>query len=147
MPQRDEIFYSKDFQYNNLKIEKVLASKLESIRFFLCLKKSEEIIGDLVIGDIKHGNVANCVIGIKISKKFCKRGFAFEALQVGVNFCFSSLNLNRVEANILPENIPSINLFTKLGFKYEGVARQYFYTDGSWKDHHRFSLLKEEYEQ
>ncbi len=46
-----------------------------------------------------------------------------EALLKMIDYAFTTLDLHRIEANIMPRNIPSLNLVRKLGFKEEGLAK------------------------
>jgi ribosomal-protein-alanine N-acetyltransferase len=45
------------------------------------------------------------------------------------------LRLHRVQANHLPENQRSARLLQRLGFRVEGLAREYLYINGAWRDH------------
>jgi len=55
------------------------------------------------------------------------------------------MGLNRVQAIIDAENVRSIKLIERLGFKKEGVFRQNSYFRGRFRDEVCFSLLKEEW--
>mgnify|MGYP003420292857 FL=1 len=43
--------------------------------------------------------------------------------------------LHRVQANARPENTRSLLLLARLGFVVEGVAEEYLFIDGAWRDH------------
>ncbi|NJN00832.1 MAG: 30S ribosomal protein S5 alanine N-acetyltransferase, partial [Aquincola sp.] len=43
--------------------------------------------------------------------------------------------LRRVQANVLPDNTRSLALLDRLGFAREGLAREYLFIDGAWRDH------------
>ena len=73
------------------------------------------------------------------------KGFMSEALMVILDYGFSKMNLNRVEAFIDPNNIPSLKLVDKFGFVKEGLLREHYYHDGRMEDSVVFGLLKEEY--
>jgi ribosomal-protein-alanine N-acetyltransferase len=45
------------------------------------------------------------------------------------------VNLHRVQANARPENLRSLGLLDRLGFEREGLAREYLFIDGAWRDH------------
>jgi ribosomal-protein-alanine N-acetyltransferase len=55
------------------------------------------------------------------------------------------MGLNRVEALVYVENHASIRLLERLGFKKEGLLRQYFRRDDTYFDHWLLSLLKAEW--
>jgi ribosomal-protein-serine acetyltransferase len=39
------------------------------------------------------------------------------------------------------DNHPSLKVISRLGFKFEGIARQAEWCDGRWLDHAVFALL------
>jgi ribosomal-protein-alanine N-acetyltransferase len=55
-----------------------------------------------------------------------------------------TVGLHRVEINIRPENVASLRVVEKLGFRDEGVRRAYLHIDGAWRDHRTFALTAEE---
>ena len=64
------------------------------------------------------------------------------AVAATVEFAFGRLRLHRVEAACIPDNVPSIALLERNGFKREGYARSYLKIDGAWRDHILFALLE-----
>ncbi|PPR64813.1 MAG: hypothetical protein CFH10_00164, partial [Alphaproteobacteria bacterium MarineAlpha4_Bin2] len=50
-----------------------------------------------------------------------------------------------VEAACLVHNDPSSKLLLKLGFREEGLARQFLCIDGRWQDHRTFGILHTEH--
>ncbi len=44
----------------------------------------------------------------------------------------------------MPENEASRKLLEKVGFQYEGYAREYLRIDGDWRDHLLYALLRED---
>ena len=48
-----------------------------------------------------------------------------EALSAILKFGFDELELNRIEAVVLPENTASIQMLEKLGFRKEGLLEEY----------------------
>lgn len=67
-------------------------------------------------------------------------------LQLVLHEAFQTLNLHRLEANIQPENSPSIYLVAGAGFVKEGFSRQYLRVGGKeWKDHERRAILNHEW--
>ena len=43
-----------------------------------------------------------------------------------------------------PENVASLRVLEKLGFREEGLFRRYLDVDGGWRDHLCFALTAEE---
>ena len=54
-----------------------------------------------------------------IGKNYWNRGYATEALQGLIDYCFNNLRLNKLTAVVKPENISSRKVLEKLGFSYE----------------------------
>jgi RimJ/RimL family protein N-acetyltransferase len=69
-----------------------------------------------------------------------------EALQLVVRFSFRSLEVNRLEALVIKENIPSVRFLEKLGFQLEGTLRQYALIKGLFQDMQCYSMLKDDYD-
>ena len=56
------------------------------------------------------------------------------------------MNLNRIEALVYVGNDRSLRLLRQLGFKQEGVLRDYFCLAGKFYDHALLSLLRREWQ-
>ncbi len=69
-----------------------------------------------------------------------------EALRIVIPFGFETMNLNRIEAMVLPGHERSMALLRKLGFQHEGLLRQHGRWKGRFWDEHCFSLLHEQWE-
>jgi len=67
-------------------------------------------------------------------------------MRLVLDYSFTTLGLNRLEANIQPENIASRRLVQKLGFRKEGFSPKYLQIGGKWCDHERWAILAEEIE-
>ena len=69
-----------------------------------------------------------------------------EALLATNNFMFDVMRMHRIMANHRPENERSARLLQRLGFTREGLARDYLYIDGAWRDHVLTSLVNPRYD-
>ena len=58
-------------------------------------------------------------LGYRFMKKYWGKGIATESAQACVNLGFNTLELKRMIAMVLPENIDSIRVLEKLNFEYE----------------------------
>lgn len=82
-------------------------------------------------------------IGILIHPDFQQKGFASEALQLLINYCFTHLHLHQLYANITDDNTNSLHLFEKQNFKQIGVKKDWIFSNGTYKDELLFQLINE----
>jgi ribosomal-protein-alanine N-acetyltransferase len=54
------------------------------------------------------------------------------------------LRLHRLEAACIPDNVASVRLLEKTGFRREGYARGYLCINGIWQDHLLYARLKDD---
>jgi ribosomal-protein-alanine N-acetyltransferase len=64
-------------------------------------------------------------IGYELARPFWRQGMMTEALSAILALGFQEMDLNRIEAVVMPENSASIKLLEKLGFHNEGVLQAY----------------------
>ena len=83
-------------------------------------------------------------IGYDLSPDYWGQGYMSEALRAVLSHGFERLKVNRVDALVYVKNDRSIQLLQKLGFKQEGLLRDYFYLDGKFYDHYIFALLNKD---
>lgn len=106
------------------------------------------IAGFFGISQIFRRAFSNAYIGWSISAEVARQGYGAEALTSILDFAFApepnGLALHRLQANIIPENIASICLAEKLGFRREGLARRYLHINGAWRDHFMYATTAEE---
>ncbi|MGK7377118.1 GNAT family N-acetyltransferase [Planococcus sp. 1R117A] len=108
------------------------------------LKSEKKMIGtiDFIKWLPKHGRAE---IGYALSPKYWGNGFTQEAAKALIAFGFEKMQLNKVEAPIVPDNFQSQRVLEKVGMVCEGVARQHFYMKGEYVDLAMYSILKEEF--
>jgi [ribosomal protein S5]-alanine N-acetyltransferase len=93
------------------------------------------IVGRINYTQIVRGPFQSCMLGYAIDRDLEGQGLMFEALQATLGHVFDVLRLHRVQANHLPQNHRSARLLQRLGFRIEGLARDYLYINGAWRDH------------
>lgn len=64
-------------------------------------------------------------IGYELARPFWRQGIMQEALEAIIKLGFEEMGLNRIEAVVMPENSASIKLLESLGFRQEGLLREY----------------------
>ena len=116
-----------------------------SLHFAIHTREEDLLIGYGMIAFIDRYN-RSCRLGITIGAKgLWGQGYAKEALRAVIAYCFQTLNMNRVGAEIYSFNLRSVALFEHLGFTREGIVRQCVYKKGAFEDEYIYGLLREEW--
>jgi ribosomal-protein-alanine N-acetyltransferase len=108
---------------------------------------SGEIIGTCNYTNIVRGAFHACHLGYQIAGSQEGRGLMTEALRAANDFMFETLRLHRIMANYRPENERSARVLERLGFVREGLARDYLFIDGAWRDHVLTSLTNPRFDR
>ncbi len=98
------------------------------------------ILGTCNYTNIVRGPFLACYLGYQVARRHEGRGLMAEALRATNAYMFESLHLHRIMANYRPENERSARVLERLGFVREGLARDYLFIDGAWRDHVLTSL-------
>jgi ribosomal-protein-alanine N-acetyltransferase len=116
------------------------------LKFLMVLKENNETIGSCGYHNW-YAMHRKAEIGYVLHKEEHKRkGYMTEAMKAVLHYGFCSMNLNRVEAFIGPDNAASQSLVKRYGFTQEGYLRQHFRYEDKVQDSLLFALLKEEYQ-
>ena len=107
----------------------------------------DELIGYVELDGILW---AHRVGGVSITIGEIKKwghGYGYEAMQLVLRFAFDELNLYRVQLTLVNYNERAIALYEKLGFRREGVYREYLQRDGRRCDMYLYGLLRSEWKK
>jgi ribosomal-protein-alanine N-acetyltransferase len=74
------------------------------------------------------------------------QGLATEAVRLLIDYLFRSLEINRLQCSISPDNEASLRLARRCGFQFEGCARGLLFVDGHYIDSHDFGLLRSDWQ-
>lgn len=145
-PDQPEQFYTLDYQEKLLQAEYKLALNGSSVRFWIFIKNHpEQIIGTMCFSHIQPMPFCCCELGYKLDARYLHQGFATEAIKKGLELMFQEFSLHRIQARVLPTNLPSIRLLERLNFQAEGVCRECVFLNKQWKDHFSYSLMSTEF--
>lgn len=122
------------------------ARRRSTIVLLLCRRDDGEIIGGITISNIRGRPVRTATLGYWIGQKDARLGYMSEAVERVCAYSFGALDLMRVEAACLAENMASRALLTRCGFAYEGVVRAYLEVNGVVRDHLLFARVSRERE-
>lgn len=125
----------KEFQYD------------QSLKLFIFKKNNPtEIIGQANFNNFRRGAAQFCYLGYNLAEIEQGKGYMTEALQAAIEYVFKQLNMHRILANYIPQNQRSGNILKRLGFVFEGYARDYLLINGQWQDHILTSLTNKDWQ-
>lgn len=106
---------------------------------------NEELVGIIEAFDLNQ-KVNMVTIGYYLAEAFWCRGIATEAVKLLVEFLLLEANVNRIQAEVMPQNMYSKRVLLKNGFVNEGLLRQATaWTGKGIVDLEIYSLLKQDY--
>ncbi len=88
---------------------------------------------------------ARAELGYALSRDYWGRSLMAEAVRAIISFGFKKMNLNRIEARCIAENVASARVMEKAGMLYEGTLRQRELVKGEHRDMKVYSILRDEY--
>tara|TARA_Y100000389_G_scaffold183416_1_gene200891 strand:- start:224 stop:814 length:591 start_codon:yes stop_codon:yes gene_type:complete len=132
--RRSFIRYFKNSNY--------LANMDRAYSFLIFNIEDKSLLGGVNVGNVRRGVSQSASLGYWIGKQHSKKGYMKEALDILIPSLFLDLQLNRIEAATLENNLASKNLLNKIGFRKEGKLRKYLKINGEWQDHDLYSLLE-----
>lgn len=112
----------------------------EGIRWGIFLKKDNSFIGTIGINAFHDGH--RCTISFDLIPNYWHKGYMAEALEIIALYIFASLEVNRIEAEVMLDNEASCKLLEKTGFVKEGVLHEWMYFNGQFHDMYMYSMLK-----
>lgn len=114
------------------------------VPLWISLKGDPEVIGRISFFNFAYGGMMSCACGYHLDKEHIGQGYMTEALKGSMAFLFDEYKMHRIEAFILPENEPSLDLVKRLGFHYEGRRISYMHINGKYRDHEAFYILEDD---
>ena len=109
------------------------------------IKSDGDIAGVININEIVRGCFQSAYLGYYAMAKYLRQGIMYKGLKLAMTHAFYEMTLHRLEANIQPDNVASINLVKKIGFRREGYSPRYLHIDGQWQDHERWAITSEDW--
>ena len=109
-------------------------------------RDSGRVIGTIGFMWYSESNSA-AEVGYSLSRAEWNQGFATEALSAVIRSAFSSLSLNRLEAQHDIRNPASGRVMEKCGMVREGILRQRIRNKGEWIDVVLYAILRSDLEK
>ncbi len=117
----------------------------EGIRWVITENGVGNYIGDIGLHNHSAAH-SRAEIGFKLAKPFWHQGIMTEALAQVLEYGFTVMQLNRIEAVADPENAACLGLLKKAGFVREGILREYEHEAKGYVDLVMLSLLKRDWQ-
>jgi [ribosomal protein S5]-alanine N-acetyltransferase len=119
------------------------ARRADQACFLICRNEDGDIAGVANVSAIVRGAFQSAFLGYYAFTPHARKGYLREGLALTVRYAFDELNLHRLEANVRPENIASVQLIRSLGFEPRSRSPRYLFLDGDWRDHVGYVRLRE----
>ncbi len=105
----------------------------KQLRLIIAKNSTDQPIGMIDLFDFnpQHHRAG---IGIIVVKPAQQKGYASEALTLLISYCFATLQLHQLFANITSDNKNSLTLFKKQGFTSVGKKKEWIHSNGTFKD-------------
>lgn len=111
--------------------------------YFITRRSDHSTVGVAGLTSIDTTN-QRAEFSLYIGPEFHKKGYGKDALQTLVSHGFNSLNLHSIWGETFSFN-PASKMFEKLGFKKEGVRRDFYYREGQFIDAILYAVRKSEW--
>tara|TARA_B110000003_G_C16479237_1_gene468880 strand:+ start:109 stop:606 length:498 start_codon:yes stop_codon:yes gene_type:complete len=106
-----------DYDLNKLKRYLMNHEKKQTFFWAIFIKNKNKHIGNIKIDPI-DSKLKSGEYGIMIGDKSeWGNGYAYEASDFIIKYCFSKLELNQIKLGVIKENLHAVRLYKKLGFK------------------------------
>jgi [ribosomal protein S5]-alanine N-acetyltransferase len=114
-------------------------------QFAVTLKSSGQLIGSCGVRrdspEAREGDM-----GYELDPKHWGNGYATEAARAVLDFGFSNMDLKRVTAWCIADNVASARVLEKIGMKLEKRMRHHQYFKGRWWDALSYALTYQEWQ-
>jgi len=111
------------------------------INWAIVTKANNQLIGSFSFWRLIRQH-CRAEIGYSIHHNYWGKGLMNETFKTLIEFGFNHLQLHSIEANVNPQNLKSIKLLQRVGFKQEAYFRQNYLHNGRFSDSLIFCLLE-----
>jgi len=110
----------------------------------IVFKENSRLIGTIGFHIWSHNNFF-AEVGYALSKDYWNKGIMTEALKAVLDFGFTRMHLNRIEAMCKLNNTASEKVMLKCGMKYEGLLIQKLFAKDHFHDLKLYAILKSDF--
>lgn len=128
----NEIHYCRNLFYHK-----------SGVYWSIARKSDNRMIGAIGLYINRHHNRAE--ICYDLHKDYWRKGIMSRAIKAVMDFAFNEIDLARIEAVTVKENIASMGILKKLGYVYEGTLRNYRQYNNQAHDIEMFGITPDLY--
>ncbi len=111
-----------------------------AVRFGIRSHPQGNLLGVIGLDNCVHIHRC-CDLGYWLRQEVEGQGLMTEAARLCLRFAFEEVGVHRVRCAAATDNHRSLGVISRLGFRFEGVARQAEFVDNRWVDHAVFARL------
>jgi ribosomal-protein-alanine N-acetyltransferase len=130
---------TRDWFRNRLKLMERDRRDGAALPLFIARRSDGRLVGGVTLSRIRRDAIRSASIGYWVGERHLGKGYATAAVAAALAHAVDQLTLNRIEAAVQPGNEPSLRLLARCGFRQEGLARDYLFINGAWRDHLLFA--------
>ncbi len=119
-------------------------ARIESHEHLHGIVDGGELAGTVALSNLVRGAFRSANLGYWVEEARNGRGLATRAVGAIVDLAFDELELHRIEAGTLVDNLAAQRVLEKSGFERIGRARRYLRIAGVWRDHILFQRTVED---
>lgn len=101
----------------------------------------QQLVGRIELANFVRRSMAE--LAYHTDKAFWNRGFMTEAISAVLDFAFHRLGLHRIQATVHPDNVASLKVLKRHGFREEGLLRQGNFGN-EFRDHFLLAILRDD---
>ena len=138
-PERPEEFFTEAGQRRAV-AERLALEQQGLFATWVVLAPDGEVAGRTGIQNIVRGSMQGGTLGYWVDVGHLRRGLA----RAGVEFVGEQAlekGLHRLDAGTMVENTASQRVLESCGYERYGLAREFLYLNGAWRDHVLFQRL------
>ena len=117
----------------------------QGIRWAITRAKDGKVLGTCGFHNQKPEHF-RAEIGYELGKAYWGKGIIDEAIAGILDYGFTCKDYNRIEAFVNYGNDKSTRLLERMGFKLDGMLREYEFNRGKFDNQYCYSLLKSEWQ-
>ena len=116
----------------------------QAFRFAIYPRNASGLLGVVALELIRPAH-ACADLGYWLRQNVQGQGVMTEASQELLKTAFEQWGFHRIAVAAATSNHPSLAVIARLGFRFEGIAREAEFCAGRWLDHARFGMLARDF--